>query len=124
WLPYSNPFQGAHVVERGYTGHEHLDSIELIHMGGRVQDPVLGRFISADPIVQSPYVSQSHNRYSYVWNNPLRYVDPTGYCTAGDDWTDCPEEVIRVIGQRCGGFCVIAGFFGGFDIGFEDFWAD
>jgi hypothetical protein len=35
--------------------------------------------LSADPNIQSPLNSQSHNRYSYVWNNPLKYTDPSGY---------------------------------------------
>ncbi|MGD8177452.1 RHS repeat-associated core domain-containing protein, partial [Marinimicrobium sp. ARAG 43.8] len=39
----------------------------------------LGRFLSADLYVQSPYNSQSLNRYSYTFNNPLSYTDPTGY---------------------------------------------
>lgn len=64
---------------RGFTGHEHIDDVGLIHMNGRVYDPTLGRFMSADPFVQSPSYSQSYNRYSYVWNNPVGAVDPTGY---------------------------------------------
>ncbi len=48
---------------------------------GRVYDPELGRFMSADPFVQAPYNSQSYNRYSYVFNNPLSFTDPTGYTT-------------------------------------------
>jgi RHS repeat-associated protein len=65
---------------RGFTGHEHLDRTGFIHMNGRVYDPVLGRFLSPDPIVQAPIFSQSWNRYSYVWNSPLSYTDPTGFC--------------------------------------------
>ena len=68
------------ATSRGYTGHEHLDNLGVIHMNGRVYDPVLGRFLSPDPFVQSPYDGQSLNRYSYVRNNPLRYTDPSGYC--------------------------------------------
>jgi len=68
------------ATARGYTGHEHLDNLGVIHMNGRVYDPVLGRFLSPDPFVQSPYDGQSLNRYSYVRNNPLRYTDPSGYC--------------------------------------------
>jgi RHS repeat-associated protein len=68
-------------MHRGYTGHEHLEALDLIHMNGRVQDPVIGRFLSPDPFVQAPYHSQSLNRYSYVWNNPLSLVDPSGFQT-------------------------------------------
>jgi RHS repeat-associated protein len=69
----------AGVTHRGYTSHEHLDNVDLIHMNGRVYDPLIGRFLSADPIVQSPLLSQSLNRYSYVMNNPLSMVDPSGF---------------------------------------------
>nr|AKN36060.1 Rhs family protein [Vibrio splendidus] len=48
-------------------------------MNGRIYDAELGRFLSADPFVQSPFKINSFNRYSYVMNNPLRYEDPTGY---------------------------------------------
>jgi RHS repeat-associated protein len=65
-------------THRGYTGHEQLDNLNLVHMKGRVYDPVIARFMSADPIIQSPFRSQSFNRYSYVWNNPLNSTDPTG----------------------------------------------
>ena len=48
-------------------------------MNGRVYDPSLARFISADPHIQSPGHSQSYNRYAYVINNPNKYNDPSGY---------------------------------------------
>ena len=64
---------------RGFTGHEHLDGVELVHMNGRVYDPTLGRFVSADPYVQFPDSTQSFNRYAYVLNNPLSYTDPSGF---------------------------------------------
>ena len=66
-------------TDRGYTGHLHADGVGLIHMNGRMYDPILARFISADPLIQSPNNLQSLNRYSYVMNNPLSYTDPTGY---------------------------------------------
>ncbi|MFL7023529.1 RHS repeat-associated core domain-containing protein [Enterovibrio norvegicus] len=69
----------AVITNRGYTGHEEIEEVGLIHMNGRVYDQELGRFISADPIVQAPFVTNSFNRYAYVWNNPLKYVDPTGF---------------------------------------------
>ncbi len=47
-------------------------------MNGRLYDPVVGRFLSADPVVQDPSFTQSLNRYSYCLNNPLKFTDPTG----------------------------------------------
>jgi RHS repeat-associated protein len=67
------------LFDRGYTGHEHLDQFGLINMNGRVYDPFLARFLSPDPFVQAPGYSQNYNRYSYAWNNPLKYTDPSGY---------------------------------------------
>ena len=67
------------VVDSGFGGHEMLEDLNLIHMNGRVYDPVTGRFLSADLFVQAPYNSQSFNRYTYVINNPLSFVDPSGY---------------------------------------------
>jgi RHS repeat-associated protein len=72
------------VTERGFTGHEHLDDFGLINMNGRLYDPVLGRFLNADPVIQFPGFTQSYNSYSYVMNNPLRFTDPTGYTASTD----------------------------------------
>ena len=73
----------AHVASmfttRGFTDHEHLDSVGLIHMNGRGYDYDLGRFLSVDPVIQAPGNSQSLNPYSYIMNNPLAGTDPTGY---------------------------------------------
>ena len=68
-----------------YTGHEADDDVGLINMRGRQYDPKLGQFIQPDPIVQAPDFSQSWNRYAYVFNNPLKFVDPTGYETTGSN---------------------------------------
>ena len=67
------------ATTRGFTGHEMLDAVGIIHMNGRIYDPTLGRFMQADPVIQFPNYSQSRNRYSYVLNNPLAYTDPSGY---------------------------------------------
>lgn len=48
-------------------------------MNGRVYDPVIGRFLSPDPLLQNPENTQNYNRYSYVLNNPMNMVDPSGY---------------------------------------------
>lgn len=67
------PFLG-----RGYCGHEHLTNLGLINMNARLYDPLLGRFLSSDPNVPLPYISQSFNRYSYGFNNPLSVIDRNG----------------------------------------------
>ncbi|WP_430909501.1 RHS repeat-associated core domain-containing protein [Maribacter sp. 2-571] len=69
---------GGGVLDRGYTGHEHLFGVGLIHMNGRLYDPMLHRFLMPDNFVQEPYNTQNYNRYSYVLNNPLGYIDISG----------------------------------------------
>ena len=75
---YAQNNQPDLFLGRGFTGHEHLSFCGLINMNARLYDPAVGRFLSPDPYVQSPDFTQSYNRYSYVWNNPLKYIDPTG----------------------------------------------
>src|SRR5690606_2834400 len=67
------------TTHKGFTGQNQLDGVGLIHMGGRVYDAEIGRFLSADPFVQDSSNLQGLNRYSYVENNPLSYTDPSGY---------------------------------------------
>ncbi|MEM7620986.1 MAG: RHS repeat-associated core domain-containing protein, partial [Pseudomonadota bacterium] len=81
------------TTTRGFTGHEMLDPVGLVHMNGRIYDPELGRFLSADPNVQETDNLQNWNRYSYVLNNPLSYTDPTGFFF---------KSLFRAIGQAFG----------------------
>jgi RHS repeat-associated protein len=98
------------TTRRGFTFHEHLDSTNLVHMNGRLYDPQIGRFLSADPYIQAPLFSQSLNRYSYAMNSPLNYVDPSGYRWDDDwdfdfDWTfdwDIFDEDKREVSVKCG----------------------
>ncbi|RLQ21318.1 hypothetical protein DWB85_13530 [Seongchinamella sediminis] len=64
---------------RGYTGHEHLDDVGIIHMNGRIYSPSLGRMLNPDPVVGEPENGRNYNRYTYVFNNPLKYTDPSGF---------------------------------------------
>lgn len=66
------------ITNRGYTGHEMDDEVGLTNMNARIYDPYLGRFLSPDPVLPDASDMQSFNRYAYVINNPLKYVDPTG----------------------------------------------
>jgi len=78
---------------RGYTGHEHLGGFGFIHMNGRLYDPVWGRFLQADPIIQEPFNLQNYARYSYVMNNPMAFTDPTGYSR----WNRIRDRVVKPI---------------------------
>ncbi len=73
----------------GFSGGRADTDLGLVHMNGRIYDPLLGRFLSADIVVQNPTSLQSYNRYSYVLNNPLTNTDPTGfYSILGLEFTD------------------------------------
>ena len=95
WAVYSN-IPANLILDRGFTGHEHIDLFALVNMDGRVYDPVLGRFLSADPIIQNPENLQSLNRYSYCLNNPLSLVDPSGYTWLSDNWRTLLTAAIAI----------------------------
>jgi hypothetical protein len=69
--------------------------VGLIHMNGRVYDPLLGRFGTPDPMTESPFSTQGWNRYSYVGNSPTNFTDPTGYCFLGCFW----KPIFKAIGN-------------------------
>ncbi len=69
---------GTMLSDRGYTGHEHLQGVNLINMNGRIYDFKFHRFLQPDNNIQDPYNTQNYNRYAYVMNNPTRYTDESG----------------------------------------------
>ena len=71
---------------RSYTGHEMIPEMDLVNMNGRMYDPLVGRMLSVDNYAGLDGTSQSYNRYSYVYNNPLMYTDPTGEFSASFNW--------------------------------------
>jgi RHS repeat-associated protein len=89
---------GTLPTQRTFTGqYSHDASLgSLMHFNARYMSPLIGRFLSADSIVPEPGNPQAFNRFSYVINNPLRLVDPTGH-TYLCDWI-C--EIRLQVGMR------------------------
>jgi RHS repeat-associated protein len=99
-------------TSRGLTGHEMIDEVGLVNMNGRVYDPEIGRFMSADPFVQDPTNTQSLNRYSYVGNNPLSYTDPSGYFSLGKFLKTLIAIVVAVVAAIYGQGWVASAIYG------------
>jgi RHS repeat-associated protein len=73
-------YRGQDITNVGYTGHEYDQEYSFINMGGRIYDPELGRVLTPDPVIATGGKSpQGFNRYTYALNNPMRYVDPSGF---------------------------------------------
>jgi RHS repeat-associated protein len=114
----------SNTTRKGFSGHEMLDAVSLVHMNGRVYDPYVGRFLSADTVIQTLGSTASINPYAYAWNDPLRYVDPSGHSLLGDILgilvaaiiiIFAPEWVIPLInGWAINVTVLLAGFAGGF----------
>jgi RHS repeat-associated protein len=82
YLPYGDEgwtAGGAQPTDFTFTGQRADAYIKLVEMGARWYDPQIGRWISPDPIIPDPANPQSLNRYSYVYNRPLVYIDEEGH---------------------------------------------
>jgi len=75
------------LTTKRFTGQYHEAGLPggegLSYYNARWYDAQLGRFTSADTIVPGPSNPQALNRFSYVRNNPFRYVDPSGHAPIG-----------------------------------------
>ena len=71
-------FYSKIIGSHGYTGHEIIPGLGIYNASARLYDPVTGRFLSPDPLVQDPASTQNFNRYAYCLNNPLKYTDESG----------------------------------------------
>jgi RHS repeat-associated protein len=89
---------GADAVTRKFGGKEHDDEAALVNFGARYYEPQIGRFLSADTIIPDPLNLQSHNRYSFVRNNPINRVDPSGH----DDRSAVDVSLVGIGGAAWG----------------------
>lgn len=79
FTPYGENEQAA-TEGPGYTGHYSDTGTGLVYMEARYYDPVIGRFLSVDPVTFAPNRPQFFNRYWYANGNPYKYTDPDGRC--------------------------------------------
>jgi RHS repeat-associated protein len=75
---------GPLPTDFGFTG-QRSEGFGLYDYHARYYSPALGRFISADTLVPNPDNPQDFNRYAYVRNTPLKFIDPTGHYAALED---------------------------------------
>lgn len=104
--PFGNVLQqtGSGQSIFGYTG-EQIDPTGLVYLRARYYNPGTGRFLTADSIIPNPLNSMGWNRYAYGYNNPVKFVDPSGH--QGEPWW---EQVVRGIhGWVCSGWNSIDG---------------
>jgi RHS repeat-associated protein len=106
YYPYgaSRTDTGSVNVRHKYTGQERDGETGLYYYGARYYDPSIGRFISADSIVQAPGDPQTLNRYSYCRNNPIMYTDPSGHSFLGDLWDSIRDTFDPTRIYQNGGF--------------------
>jgi RHS repeat-associated protein len=67
-----------------YTGHVNDPETNLVYMQARYYDPVVGRFLTVDPVSFRPGDTFGFNRFAYAENNPIDNTDPTGACPNQD----------------------------------------
>jgi RHS repeat-associated protein len=77
---YSLPSDPSSKLSHRFQGREVDAQLpELRDFGARTYSTRLARFLSPDAVVPKPGSSQDWNRYAFVYNNPLRYIDPSGH---------------------------------------------
>ena len=111
YLPFGGmrAHSGIWTSDYKFTDQEFDGESGLYNYNARLYDPVIGRFISADSIIPEPYDPQLLNRYSYVRNNPLIYVDPSGHRLGNGydydehDFDDNPGNIDEGGGNSGGG---------------------
>jgi len=76
YLPFGEIISGGDS-RYDYTGKE-LDNVGLMYYGARYYSSEIMKFTQADPVISEVYNPQDLNHYSYVRNNPYKYVDSEG----------------------------------------------
>ena len=97
YTPYGSSMNNpaANNDQAGFTGHIKDSATGLNYMQARYYDPLIGRFLSIDPVGFSPDMPFMFGRYTYVGNDPVNFTDPTGRCRSDA----CRDARSQAIGQ-------------------------
>jgi RHS repeat-associated protein len=61
-----------------YSGEQFDPNLGFVYLRARYSNPNTGRFLTRDPLVGNKFDPASLHRYTYVANNPINFVDPSG----------------------------------------------
>jgi RHS repeat-associated protein len=107
YSPYGEPTStgaqpgSALYSHEQWNGGDALAALGLSHLGARLYDPVIGRFLSRDPLL-IPRTATTTNPYSFAMNDPVNGSDPSGLC-GGPEEAPCPLPIIFPGGGGGGG---------------------
>ncbi len=123
YTPFGEPLQTplANEDNQGHTGHIQDTATGLTYMQARYYDPVIGRFLSNDPVGFAEGGAGFFNRYAYTFNDPVNHTDPTGMAPI-PDWavhqqqardraiaSGDPEQLNQVVQQQARDGAMVAG---------------
>lgn len=86
--------QGSSTQPFGYTGEQRDGETGFVYLRARMYDPQIGRFLQRDPFAGGLYTPLSLNRYSYVLNNPVKLIDPSGLYEYRYEWYIGSERIV------------------------------
>ncbi|SFW21376.1 RHS repeat-associated core domain-containing protein [Sinomicrobium oceani] len=89
---------GNDIAQRWKFGGKELDEslgLGTYDFGARNYNPELGRWMNIDPLADDPE-QVDKSPYAFSWNNPIRYVDPTGLKPLDDFIFDQNGDFVRI----------------------------
>ncbi|MBC6992551.1 RHS repeat-associated core domain-containing protein, partial [Lewinella lacunae] len=104
YYPFGMEMQGGWLAEPGveqrygYNGKELNEEVGWHDYGARWYDAAVGRWASVDPLAET---ISSYSTYSYTYNNPISFIDPTGMIGESvqdlvqQAWNDTPDGKTR-----------------------------
>ena len=96
--PYGKLLNRGNDDRAGYTGHVMDSASGMTYMQQRYYDPLIGRFLSVDPVTAYSKKGILFNRYWYANGNPYKFTDPDGRYVCKASAEEC-TAVSKAIGE-------------------------